>query len=53
MFVDDKAAVPILQDAFPRPEEAIAEAYERVATLTWERAAAVSVTAAGQVPGKS
>ena len=51
-LVEESVAAPILHDARPRPEDAMALAKESVAVEISDSAALVSWRAAGQVPGK-
>ena len=51
-LVEERVAAPILHDARPKPEDAMALVKERVAVETSDSAALVSWRAAGQVPGK-
>jgi len=51
-LVEERVAAPILHDARPKPEDAIALAKEMVAVETSDSAALVSWSAAGHVPGK-
>jgi len=51
-LVEERLAAPILHDARPRPEDAMALAKEIVAVETSDSAALVSWRAAGQVPRK-
>jgi hypothetical protein len=52
LLVEESAALPILHDARPMPEDASALPYESVALETLDSAVLVSASAAGQVPGK-